>query len=77
MAEDESRSDERRHVGQGDRDSDPRIARARRRAAETGGTGIPRRTDMPDFISGPGYTGEVPPEPDTPEGADWNAGGGR
>ncbi len=75
MEEDENRFDPERDVGQGERDSDPQIEKARRRAEAAGGTGIPRRTDMPDFTSGPGYTGEVPPEIDTQEGANWDAGG--
>jgi hypothetical protein len=65
-----------RDIGQGDRDSDPEMSRIRKRAEETGGSGIPARTDMPDFTSGPGYTGQIPPETNSPEGADWNAGSG-
>ncbi|HEV8193862.1 MAG TPA: hypothetical protein VGP82_20630 [Ktedonobacterales bacterium] len=49
-----------RDVGQGERDSDPEIAR--KRAEGVTGEGIPTRTDMPDFTSGPGYTGQIPPE---------------
>jgi hypothetical protein len=66
-----------REVGQGDRDSDPEIARkiARKRAAGMTGEGIPARTDMPDFTSGPGYTGQIPPEGEGADEADWNAGG--
>ena len=78
MAEDRERDlrERGRDVGQGDRDVDPDMARIRKRAEKTGGSGIPARTDMPDFTSGPGYTGQVPPETDTPEGADWSAGSG-
>jgi hypothetical protein len=62
-----------RDVGQGERDSDPEIAR--KRAEGVSGQGIPARTDMPDFTSGPGYTGQIPPEGSEADEGDWNAGG--
>ena len=59
----------RRNVGQGDRDSDPELARKKQRSGKSGG-----HSDMPDFTSGPAYTGQIPPEGDSPEEGDWSAG---
>jgi hypothetical protein len=58
-----------RDVGQGDRDADPELAREQQAAGNPGG-----HTAMPDFTSGPGYTGRIPRERDTPPEGDWSAG---
>ncbi len=44
-------------AGQGDRDVDPSLDEARDRPDEIRASG---HTDMPDFVSGPDYTGEIP-----------------
>lgn len=58
-----------RDVGQGYRDSDPELARKKQLSGKSGG-----HSDMPDFISGPAYTGQIPPEGDSPAEGDWSAG---
>lgn len=59
MANDDMDMNQMRDIGQGDRDGDPMIARARQ---ETEGTSMPQHSAMPDFTSGPGYTGQIPPD---------------
>jgi hypothetical protein len=72
MANDDVNRGPGRVIGQGSRDSDPQLARERRGG---GGVGMPRRTDMPDFVCGPGYTGQIPPEGEHSGQPDWHAGG--
>lgn len=53
-----TRGDER-GAGQGQRDNDPELARRQRETGQAPGEG---HSAMPDYVSGPGYTGQIPPE---------------
>lgn len=62
----------RQDVGQGDRDIDPELAREEAQGKQPLGEG---HSAMPDFTSGPGYTGQIPLEGASASEGELNAGG--
>lgn len=72
MDDERNREQSERDVGQGDRDVDAELAKEIAEGKHPLGKG---HTAMPDFTSGPGYTGQIPPEGADTSERDLNRGG--